>query len=87
MRSEYERKYTIELKPLLGTGFRYISLQDMRNFYLMMYRRYDELILKDSNMILLELGHYCIILYDATRVLKKCQEDRSFTRFLTYKEV
>lgn len=39
----------------------------------------DQIIQKDSvNKALLQLGHYIIMIYENTRVLKKCYEDRNY---------
>lgn len=50
-----------------------------------MYLRFDSLILNYLENILFELGHYCILLYDVTRILNQCAEANNFTRFMNYK--
>jgi hypothetical protein len=36
---------------------------------------------------MLELGHLTVLMYDSTRLLKKCQDESNFTRFINYKDI
>ena len=33
------------------------------------------------------MGHLIVLLYDATRVLRKCQQEQGFSRFQNYKDI
>ena len=33
------------------------------------------------------MGHYIIMIYEATKSLKKCYDDRDYKQFETYKDI
>jgi hypothetical protein len=50
--------------------------------------KYDKQIFSNEiskNMIL--LGHYTIMIYEATRMLKKCYDEKSYYLFENYKDI
>lgn len=87
VRNEYERKYVNELKNYISSFINKPSLEDIKLYFFLQYRKYDIVIQQPDSQPHLELGHLVVLMYDGTRLLKKCQEEANFTRFLNYKDI
>lgn len=87
VRNEYERKYVNELKLYISSFITKPSLDDTKLFFFLRYRNYELAIGEQGTQPLLELAHLVVLLYDSTRLLKKCEEEGNFNRFLNYKDI
>ena len=65
-----------------------VNLDFIRNFLYNLYVKYDKQVFSNEiskNMIL--LGHYAIMIYETTRMLKKCYDEKSYYLFENYKDI
>ena len=51
------------------------------------FKQYDELISKQNRLNLLEVGIFNVLIFDATRIIKVCQEQNNFSRLDKYKDL
>ena len=91
--SEYQKKYRKELQTELieinlKDKLSLVNLDYIRNFLYNSYIKYDKQIFSNEmskNMII--LGHNTIMIYEATRMLKKCYDEKSYYLFENYKDI
>lgn len=87
VRADYERKYSEELKEFLTGFLNKPTLQEVKNFFFLRYRKYDFLIGKEKQGPFCELGFFSVLLYDASRLIAKCQDFGDFVRFASYRDL
>jgi hypothetical protein len=59
----------------------------MKAFFLQLHRHYHTSVILKQTHSLVEIGMFTIHLYEATRLLHRCYQEKNFARFTNFKDV